>query len=455
MSKVKNLTVNIIIIFLMIALFLSCDNSGGNQDSLTVDNISYSLTINITDGGGFTATVDGVELTGSSPYTVQINKTVELTAFADANYTFLGWGGDISGGEDTKNVIMNGDKTVSLSFCQSETIVDNSIADAQSSSTDIITDSNYKVHISYTDYSANSLKYTTNKSGTWVISSIDITGKPDSTSIAVDSLDYIHISYNDRDNGILKYATNTSGEWVIASIDSGIGSYSFTSIAVDSLDKIHVSYYDSTNGDLKYATNETGSWVPIIIDSTYDVGQYASIGIDSNNKIHICYFIETEDPDRVTALKYATNASGSWVCTTIVENAEHDVGERCSLVVDSNDYIHISYNYAYGEYSSDLLHVTNSTGSWVQTTIDSSGGSYDTSIAIDNNGKIHIGYQYQFDGNPTVFKHATNVSGSWIYETIDPSDYAGWCPSLTVDNNNNIHMCCVDGTNCSLKYYVK
>ena len=34
-----------------------------------------------------------------------------------------------------------------------------------------------------------------------------------------------------------------------------------TSIAIDTADKVHISYYDSSNSDLKYATNASGSWV--------------------------------------------------------------------------------------------------------------------------------------------------------------------------------------------------
>ncbi len=40
------------------------------------------------------------------------------------------------------------------------------------------------------------------------------------TSIAIDSNDDVHISYRDATNGDLKYATDKSGSWVTTSIDT-------------------------------------------------------------------------------------------------------------------------------------------------------------------------------------------------------------------------------------------
>ena len=102
--------------------------------------------------------------------------------------------------------------------------------------------------------------------------------------IAIDSTDSIHISYFDETNGDLKYATDKSGSWVISTIDNTAGRIvgHFTSIAVDSNDKIHISYHDDTMEDLKYATDKTGAWVTSTIFWTGDTGLQTEIVIDSN-----------------------------------------------------------------------------------------------------------------------------------------------------------------------------
>ena len=135
----------------------------------------------------------------------------------------------------------------------------------------------------------------------------------------------------------------------ISTIDSTGTVGEYTSIALDSNNKVHISYYDSSNSALKYATNASGSWAASTIDSIGDVGKYTSIAIDSNNKVHISYYDDTNDD-----LKYATNASGSWVSYAV--DSTGNVGAYTSIAVDSNNKVHISY---YDDTNDDLKYATN------------------------------------------------------------------------------------------------
>ena len=92
---------------------------------------------------------------------------------------------------------------------------------------------------------------------------------------------------------LIPAVSHASGSWVTSStIDSAGNVGGCTSIAVDSNNKVHISYQDFTYHDLKYATNASGSWVTSIIDSAGGVGLYSSIAVDSNNKVHISYYNE-------------------------------------------------------------------------------------------------------------------------------------------------------------------
>lgn len=88
----------------------------------------------------------------------------------------------------------------------------------------------------------------------------------------------------------------------------------FSSIAIDASGKAHISYRDGDNGVLRYATNASGAWVTTTVDSSEDVGAYASIAIGTSGSAHISYYNATNGD-----IKYATNASGAWT-TTIVDD---------------------------------------------------------------------------------------------------------------------------------------
>ncbi len=199
------------------------------------------------------------------------------------------------------------------------------------------------------------------------------------------------------------------------------------------------------------ATNASGSWVTTTIDSAGNVGEATSIAVDSNNKVHISYYDRTNG-----GLKYITNASGSWVTTT-VDYIGYGYLTATSIAIDSNNKVHVSYSR--GDIG-DLKYATNASGSWVTTTVDSGGyvdestfvlvGGF-SSIAIDSNNNVHIGYSstvFIYDsmsGNwyniDADLKYATNAGGSWATTTIGSNyDYEGEYTSIAIDSNNKVHI---------------
>ncbi|MBI5409459.1 MAG: putative metal-binding motif-containing protein [Nitrospirae bacterium] len=280
----------------------------------------------------------------------------------------------------------------------------------------------------------------TGGSGGWNFECVDRDAR--GSSIAIDSNNKVHISYYDSTNGGLKYATNASGAWIAYALDSTkryVGRYA--SIAIDSNDRVHISYsssdYSLGRGDLKYATNASGSWLTYTIDSTGG-GYHTSIAVDSNNKVHISHGAYT-----LSTLKYTTNASGSWLTYTIDSTAYY----TNSLAIDSNNKAHISYSAGY---NSDLKYATNASGSWLTYTIDSTGYvGLCSFIAIDSNNNVHISYDEYFDYANYDMKYATNASGSWLTSKVDSK---ASCGSIATDSNSNVHISYYDFTKGSLKY---
>ena len=309
--------------------------------------------------------------------------------------------------------------------------------------TSLSIDSSGKIHIAYRNEDAT-LNYITNASGNWVTITLDSMVNS-SISLAIDSSDKIHISYWDSPNSALRYITNVSGSWIKETVDNNEYEGRDSSIAIDSSDKVHISYCGGLEvaSTLKYATNSTGSWVINTLDAE-KVGWCTSIALDSSENIHISYR-DWENND----LKYITNKSGSWVNETLDSNGS--VGIYTSIAIDSFDKVHISYASSPPEPGSGKLkYATNATGTWVTQNIDN--GAADISMVLDTSDKVHISYGiYRPDVNYRNLKYATNSSDSWVTETLDSAGNARYT-SIDINLSGNIHISYMNYLNRTLKY---
>jgi len=305
-------------------------------------------------------------------------------------------------------------------------------------STSIGIDSNNKSHISYCDITNERLKYATNKFGAWSTSIVDsltvMLGQNYfiNSSIAVDSRDVVHIAYHDVINGNLKYTTNRTNSWVLSTLQStgdvgndpvialypnntpyilysgywpsvGIKSVSlsggifqqdlnsarvrgFKSLVIDSRGNERFVYYDESYRGLKYTARYTGP-TDASIDGPGDsnLGYNNSLAIDSNDKIHIAY-------SSSVGLKYATNINGTWEISVIDSDLTVDNRKNISIAVDLNNKLHVVYHGAYGY---RLKYATNVNGTWKVFILDNTSLYSSPSIAIDSNNKLHVTYLYE------------------------------------------------------------
>lgn len=171
-------------------------------------------------------------------------------------------------------------------------------------------------------------------SATWTIEAVDAPksfNNISSRAIATDSYGNPHIVYG-MDH--LYYAYHDGMNWHYETVDSLFGVGSYAAIAIDTFNNVHISYYDSVDNILKYATKSLGYWVSETVDGSGNGGSYTSIALDSLGKVHISYY-------GYYALKYATNASGSWITST-----KGACGAYCytSIAIDSLNKVHISFN---------------------------------------------------------------------------------------------------------------
>ncbi|MBI3609709.1 MAG: DUF11 domain-containing protein [Nitrospirae bacterium] len=319
--------------------------------------------------------------------------------------------------------------------------------------TSIAVDSADRLHVSYFEETYDpfhgSLKYANNSSGSWVTETVDLAGGND-TSLALDSSGNVHISYGWA--GGLKYATNASGAWMAEAVDNNPDAGSHTSIAIDNLRRTHISYLVRSVPlvgapflSLRYATNVSGSWVIETVD--VEVGGFGtSIAFDSSGKVHISY---TERG----LLRHATNASGSWVTETVDSGVGTVVGSYFpDIALDKEGNVHISYSWIGGfgwDWMDRLRYATNASGSWVTEDVDSNIHASYTSVAIDSLSHVHISY---YDSANKDLRHATNAFCGWVTETVDSNGSVGQFNSIALDSSNNVHISYFDDDSGSLKY---
>jgi len=269
------------------------------------------------------------------------------------------------------------------------------------------------------------------------------------TSLGIDSCDHVYVSY--IGNGCLKYAEINNATWETRYLDSGFGNCQYTSLVVDKNDKLHIGYsyfwYYPPFEITRYVTNTSGSWVISGVGSgeieKYP-GWYVSLALDSNLAAHLC-FMEADDIHFRGVVKYATNASGSWVITPLERvSFRMNSADFTSIALDSHNYVHICYYY---RDDTCLRYATNSSGTWEIQTVDNAGNvGYCSHLAVDRSNKVHISY---YDATNGTLKYATNASGSWVTTSVD---YCGGDTSLVIDNQNQPHISYYDYNSASLKY---
>ena len=153
----------------------------------------------------------------------------------------------------------------------------------------------------------------------------------------------MHVVYTDDTYGTLKYATNASGTWDISTVDS-IGSSTIltgwyleriAALDIDADVNTQVGYYDINNRAMKHATNATGSWVVSTIDANGDVGSSISLEayLNGAERVVLIFYYDADNEK----LKYAINrnaGAGAWVTHT--PPISGTIGEEPSISVNED-----------------------------------------------------------------------------------------------------------------------
>lgn len=231
--------------------------------------------------------------------------------------------------------------------------------------------------------------------------------------LAIDSRLQAHVAFARRD---VTYAAPQVIGWSEEIVAQG---GAWPDLALDANDQPHIAYSGGfvnphTTG---YATR-SGSWTTEWVDDVHG-GGLDKIRIDSAGTPRIVY-------SGSGALRYASKLTIGWALEVIAPEPSFFFG----FDLDANDKAHVAYQPT----GSTLRYATNAGGSWVVTTIPAAGGSPD--LAVDAAGDVHVTFQ------STVGRlaYARLSGGVWQIESADVNSWTGLVSSIDVDSENRPHI---------------
>jgi hypothetical protein len=230
--------------------------------------------------------------------------------------------------------------------------------------------------------------------------------------------------------------------WDIQTVTTRVESQSVItsfSLDIDSKGNPHFSYFDVKQNlnqtyDLNYVYWDGSKWIFEIVDSGGDVGDYCSLALDSKDYPHICYY----DNTKPYGLKYAyrEKSDSTWITKTI--DSGSGVGYDISIAIDSQDHPHVSF-YDHYYYNKSIRYAyQNVLFRWIFQGVDSEGVGHGSSLALDSNNNPHMSYQDTINKD-LKYAHSTS-GGEGFSEIVDSDGEIGLTTSLALDSKDYPHI---------------
>ncbi|GEM_PF-6708758 len=185
------------------------------------------------------------------------------------------------------------------------------------------------------------------------------------------------------------------------------GKNCFISMALDKNDYPHIAYLDTDTRQIKLANWNGKEWIieaPLrLVRKVPDKGFRLSLAINSNGVPCIAYFGPQHH-----SMNYMEKRDGKWIVEILDRGSSgHNVGEFCSLALDSRDTPHMSY-YDVGK---QCLKYATKKGKWHSSIVDRDPGvGIYSNIAVDSNDRPHIAY---YDPKGGIVRYCTVLNKKW------------------------------------------
>lgn len=344
------------------------------------------------------------------------------------------------------------------------TTVDNTATDTGKFAS-LAVDSSKFLHISYFD-AAGSLKYATNKTGSWALTTLPGTGVAAAgTAIALDASNNPLVSYyySGTGNKGSRFQAFSGGAWgAFVAVDTGSTTPTLnSSMAMQQVGGVANVLFSGKSNTLYHNSNTTaGNYVTwstsAQLDTVAGSGFNSAVVVDAAGKVHSVGYNSIS-----TDLFYYTNVSGAWAKSDLQVSTD-DLGAYCSIAVGTVSNVETLLVTYLDKTHNNVMFTTKqaaSGGSWSAPVVIGAAGSsvsfvggY-TAIAADSSGAAHVSFYYNNAGTGNL-KYASNLGGSWIVETVDAAN-VGTYSSIGVDANQTVSIAYYDVTNTALKVATK
>jgi len=279
----------------------------------------------------------------------------------------------------------------------------------------------------------------------WSSEVVDVDISVDSISIGLDSFGHAHIAYgawnrsedhvtSDRN---IKYATNAGGNWAVSYVAYGAFA---PSIAVDSTARAHLAYVQQTPGypfdrRASYRVLSGGVWSSVLWLPS-GASEAGRITLDSRDYAYI--------PIHDVVPGYATNRLGTWQVIRL--DSEIEPQSVPSLVVGSHEDLHMSYTaWSPSDQSRVLRYATNASGSWMFFTLDrlENTNSDLAVIAQSPSGRLQIMYN-DFRAAPEAsiptLRHAIQQREGWSLSVVSSNAFLEDLSSFAIGPGDKAHV---------------
>jgi len=322
-----------------------------------------------------------------------------------------------------------------------ETTLDSmAILDDERARPTILLDDGGDVHLIYLclDEQKYSLRHAYRTAKGWMIEHVADADLHSSHAAALDASGNPVVAFmrDDGDGYDFWITRKVSDVWIEERIYEG-DYYRGVNLHLDALGHAHLCGCDGdySNGDLIYLTDAGGEWAAEIVDADIDYTETCDILLDAEGAPVIAYGKST---DLLLRWQFYLVRKQGEAWTTIFDDPTYYAGEKPSLLLDADGYLHAAYEVWLAHDKFRLRYTTDRSGEWATILVDEPLANVaQPSLALDGEGQVHVVYLNFGKGN---LKHAWPDGDAWAYEILDPVGAVGWHPSALIDGDGVLHV---------------